>query len=75
MRGSTRALDAVPLPLARGLSHAVREARADESSRRAAVTSLNGIAAALDERRVPTPAGSQYWHAAQVSRVLRRLAS
>jgi hypothetical protein len=38
------------------------------------ITSLNGIAAALNERRVPTPAGSGHWHAAQVSRVLRRLA-
>ena len=40
----------------------------------AGVTSLNGIAAALDERGVPTPAGSRHWHAAQVARVLKRLA-
>ena len=38
------------------------------------VTSLNGLAAALNERGVPTPAGSQYWHAAQVSRLLKGLA-
>jgi hypothetical protein len=38
------------------------------------VTSLNGLAAALNERGVPTPAGSHYWHAAQVSRLLKRLA-
>jgi hypothetical protein len=42
--------------------------------RAAGVTSLNGIAAALDERRIPTPAGSGHWHAAQVARVLKRLA-
>jgi hypothetical protein len=38
------------------------------------ITSLNGIAAALEERGVPTPAGSGHWHAAQVSRLLKRLA-
>jgi hypothetical protein len=38
------------------------------------VTSLNGLAAALNERGVPTPAGSHHWHAAQVSRLLKRLA-
>jgi hypothetical protein len=38
------------------------------------VTSLNGIAAALNARGVPTPAGSGHWHAAQVARVLKRLA-
>jgi hypothetical protein len=42
--------------------------------RAAGITSLNGIAAALNERGVPTPAGSGHWHAAQVSRVLKRLA-
>ena len=39
----------------------------------AGVTSLNAIAAALDERGVPTPAGNRHWHAAQVARVLKRL--
>ena len=38
------------------------------------VTSLNGIAEALNERGVPTPASSGHWHAMQVSRVLKRLA-
>jgi hypothetical protein len=37
--------------------------------------SLNGIAAALDRRHVPTPGGSGHWHAAQVSRLLKRLAA
>jgi hypothetical protein len=38
------------------------------------ITSLNGIAAALNERGVPTPGGSRHWHAAQVARLLKRLA-
>jgi hypothetical protein len=38
------------------------------------ITSLNGIAAALNARGVPTPAGSGRWHPAQVARLLRRLA-
>jgi hypothetical protein len=41
----------------------------------AGVTSLNGIAAALEERHIPTPGGSGHWHAAQVSRLLKRLAA
>jgi hypothetical protein len=43
--------------------------------RAAGVTSLNGIAAALDERHIPTPGGSGHWHAAQVARLLKRLAA
>ena len=39
----------------------------------AGIASLNGIAEALNERRVPTPAGSGHWYAAQVARVLKRL--
>jgi hypothetical protein len=54
--------------IAADLSPVIAELRA------AGITSLNGIAAALDARRVPTPAGSGHWHAAQVSRVLKRLA-
>jgi Recombinase len=41
----------------------------------AGVTSLKGIAAALTERGIPTPAGSGRWYAAQVSRVLKRMPS
>jgi hypothetical protein len=37
------------------------------------ITSLNGIAAALNERGVLTPAGSGHWYAMQVARVLKRL--
>jgi hypothetical protein len=40
----------------------------------AGVTSLNGLAAALNERGVPTPAGSAHWYASQVARLLKRLA-
>jgi hypothetical protein len=40
----------------------------------AGITSLNGIAAALNERHIPTPRGSGHWYAAQVSRLLKRLA-
>jgi hypothetical protein len=54
--------------IAAGLAPVIAELHA------AGVTSLNGIAAALDKRRVPTPRGSGHWHAAQVSRLLKRLA-
>jgi hypothetical protein len=40
----------------------------------AGVTTLQGIAAALDERRIPTPAGSGHRHAMKVARLLKRLA-
>jgi len=40
--------------------------------RAAGVTSLNDLAAALDERGIPTPAGSRHWHAMQVARLLKR---
>jgi hypothetical protein len=33
------------------------------------ITSLSGIAAALDKRRVPTPLGRGHWYATQVRRV------
>jgi hypothetical protein len=41
--------------------------------RQAGVTSLKAIARALDERHVPTPAGSLHWHPMQVARLLKRL--
>jgi hypothetical protein len=69
---------------ARRAAHKVRAARANAHAadlapilkelQAAGITSLNRIAAALDERRIPTPAGSGHWHAAQVARLLRRLA-
>jgi hypothetical protein len=42
--------------------------------RAAGITSLKAIAAALEERHVPTPGGSGHWRATQVRRVLARLA-
>jgi hypothetical protein len=53
------------------------EARKARANRAAAVgiTSLKGIASALEERRVPTPAGSGHWRAVQVRRLLARLAA
>jgi hypothetical protein len=41
----------------------------------AGVTSLRAITAALNERGIPTAAGSGQWQAAQVRRVLGRLAT
>jgi hypothetical protein len=38
------------------------------------ITSLNGIAEALNKRRVPTPRDRGRWHATQVGRLLARLA-
>jgi hypothetical protein len=61
-----------------------RQARADERAAKLApvikalrakgVTSLSGIAAALNKRRIRTPRGVGEWQATQVRRVLARLA-
>ena len=61
-----------------------RQARADRAVadlapliaelRAAGVTSLRGIATALNERRIPTVAGTGRWYHKQVARVLARLA-
>jgi hypothetical protein len=37
------------------------------------ITTLNGIAAALNGRRAPTPRGGGKWEATQVRRLLNRL--
>jgi DNA invertase Pin-like site-specific DNA recombinase len=58
-RAAARATDLAPV---------VRELQA------AGVTSLVGIAAALNERGIPTASGQGLWQAVQVSRVLTRLA-
>jgi hypothetical protein len=58
-RAIAKAVDPAPI---------VRELQAN------GVTSLNGIAPALNARDVPTPAGSGHWQAAQVARLLKRLA-
>jgi hypothetical protein len=39
----------------------------------AGVNKLQGIAAALNERGVPTPSGHRHWRPMQVSRLLKRL--
>jgi hypothetical protein len=70
-------------PAARNAASEARKARANRTAadlapviaevRAVGITSLKGIAKALNERRVPTPWGSSHWHAMQVSRVLKRL--
>jgi hypothetical protein len=71
-------------PAARRAGVEARQARADAKAadlapviaelRAAGVTTLEGIAAALDERGLPTPSGHRHWHAMQVARLLKRLA-
>jgi hypothetical protein len=63
----------------------IRRARADQSAadlapviaelRASGVTSLHGIAAALNERGIPTVAGPGRWYHTQVRRLLARLAA
>jgi hypothetical protein len=70
-------------PAARNAAHEVPQARAAEGAARlaplvkelraAGLTSLNGMAAAFNERGVPTPRGLSHWYAMQISRVLKRL--
>jgi hypothetical protein len=70
-------------PAARRAAREARQARANERAaivapivkalQVAGVTSLNGIATALNARGVLTPAGGGRWHATQVRRVLARL--
>jgi hypothetical protein len=67
--------------------HAASEARVARANEKAAnlapviaelqatgITSLKGMAKALDERGVLTPWGRGHWYPMQVSRVLKRLA-
>jgi hypothetical protein len=71
-------------PWARRAAREARQARADESAanvapivkalQAAGLTSLNGIATALNARGVRTPRGRDRWHASQVARLLKRLA-
>jgi hypothetical protein len=70
-------------PAAQRAACEANEARADERAAKVApiikalraegITSLNGIAKALNERRVPTTRGRRRWYATQVRRVLARL--
>lgn len=49
------------------LAHIIRDLQST------GISSLNGIAKALTERRVPTPRGSTDWSAVQVARTVARL--
>ena len=70
---------------ARYAAREARQAAADERAAKlaplikalqaAGVTSLNGLAVALNARGVVTPAGGSQWHATQVRRVLARLSA
>jgi hypothetical protein len=65
------------------IARAARVARADARAtdlapliaelRASGVTTLHGIAAALNARKIPTPRGRGEWQAPQVGRVLARL--
>jgi hypothetical protein len=59
---------------ARANSHAADLAPVVKALQAAGITSLNGIAAALNERPCPDTSGRRSWHAIQVSRLLKRLA-
>jgi hypothetical protein len=78
---------AMPNRFTSAARHSVREARQARADERAAdlapivaelqaggVTSLRGIAAALNERGIPIVTGSGHWHHAQVARLLVQLA-
>jgi hypothetical protein len=66
-----------------GVSNLARQARADKRAAKLApilkelqasgVTSLRAIAAALNERGIPTATGYGRWHHVQVGKVLARL--
>jgi len=59
---------------ARAAARAADLAATVKSLQTAGITSLAGIAAALNERGIPTASGQGIWQAVQVSRVLARLA-
>jgi hypothetical protein len=59
---------------ARAVAKAADLAPTVKALQAAGITSLNGIAEALNERGIPTAAGRCHWYATQVSRVLKRLA-
>jgi hypothetical protein len=59
--------------VARAVARAANLAPVVKELQVSGVTSLNGIAEALNARGVPTPAGNGHWHATQVARLLKRL--
>jgi hypothetical protein len=70
-------------PAARRAGVEARQARADARAadlapivaelQAAGLTTLEGVAAALNDRGVPTPSGHRHWYAMQVARLLKRL--
>ena len=58
---------------ARANAHAAELAPTIEALRAAGITTLRGIAAALNERNIPTARGMGKWEATKVRRVLARL--
>jgi Recombinase len=56
--------------MARANASAATQAPIVRELQASGVTSLNAIADALNERGVPTPAGSHHWYASQVARLL-----
>jgi hypothetical protein len=70
-------------PAARRAAREAHQARADaraaglapiiKALQAAGITSLKGMARALNERGMLTPTGRGRWHAMQVARVLKRL--
>jgi hypothetical protein len=59
--------------IARALSRALDLAPTIKELKENGVTTLRGIAAALNERGVPTSRGKGQWQASQVKRVMARL--
>ena len=58
---------------ARAVARATALAPVITELRAAGITSWRRIAAALNERGVPTPSGRGRWHQTQVGRLLKRL--
>jgi hypothetical protein len=82
-RFSVRTLPAMPRAKPGDAARKVIMARADkraaglrptiEALQASGVTSLRGMAAALNEAGIPTPRGKRQWHPVQVRRLLARL--
>jgi hypothetical protein len=58
---------------ARAAERAAKLAPVVKALRASGVTSLSGIAAALNARSVPTPLGCRHWYASSVAQLLKRL--
>jgi hypothetical protein len=58
---------------ARAAERAAKLAPIVKELRAAGITSLTGMAAALNARGVLTPTGRRYWYATQVAQLLKQL--